>query len=76
MKVTIEEVKPHENMEIEVRVVFWDGSRRPHNGADVFVFIPQKDYTLSGLRQTAVEEARKFMEQCLREEWAPRTLDD
>ena len=76
MRVRIEGVKPHEKMMIDVHVSFWDGARSPHNGADVRVFVPQKDYTLSELKKAALEEARKFLEKCLSDEWEYRATDD
>jgi hypothetical protein len=52
MRVTIEEITPHEKMEINVRVHFEDRSRSPYNNADLRFFITQKDYALSRLKQT------------------------
>lgn len=75
MRVRIEGITPHEEMMIDVHVSFWDGSRSPHNGADVHVFIPQKDYTLSELKQATLDEARKFLEKCLNDEWEYKATD-
>jgi hypothetical protein len=75
MRVRIEDIIPHEEMMIDVRVTFWDGSRRPHNGADMHVFIPQKDYTLSELKEVTLAEARKFLEKCLSDEWEYKATD-
>lgn len=64
MQAKITAIIPNEDMDIEVRVNYWDDARRPHNSGNLVIFIPQKDYTLSELKTVALEESKKFLSQC------------
>ena len=75
MRVTIEKITPHEGMEINVRVHFEDRVGDLYNHAELRLFIPQKDYRLSELKQVTLNEARKLLEKCLSEEWDYKASD-
>lgn len=75
MKATIKDITPHEKMEISVRVYLEDSVGDVYPNAELRLFIPQKDYTLSQLKQATLDEARNFLEKCLNEEWDYKASD-
>ena len=68
METTVDKIVPHEDMEMEIHIHFFDESHRPHSEANVIVYIEKQDHPLSEVRSLAIEKALNFLSQIVHSE--------
>ena len=65
MKTTVNKIVPHEEMEMEVHVHFFDESPPLQASATVIVFIEKQDHSLSEVKCLAIKKAFTFLSQII-----------
>ena len=61
MEITVHKILPHDDMEIDVTINFFDETKSPHNSARVTVFIERKDYSLSELKEESSADGKGIL---------------